>query len=42
MSLPSSSLTRIIEEYIEQLIGEADEGQVSLRRKDLADRKSVV
>ena len=42
MSLPSSSLTRIIEEYIEQLIGEADEGQVSLRRKDLAERFGCV
>lgn len=40
--MSSSSLTKIIEEYIAQLIGEADEGAVSLRRKDLAKRFGCV
>lgn len=40
--MSSSSLTKIIEEYIAQLIGEADEGSISLRRKDLAQRFGCV
>lgn len=40
--MASSSLTKIIEEYIAQLIDEADEGAVSLRRKDLAQRFGCV
>lgn len=40
--MASSSLTKIIEEYIAQLIGEAEEGSVSLRRKDLAQRFGCV
>ena len=42
MSLPSSSLTKIIEEYIAQLLDENEEGEVSLRRKDLAERFGCV
>lgn len=42
MSSPSSSLTGIIEEYIDHLIGEADAGSVSLRRKDLAEKFGCV
>ena len=42
MALPSSSLTRIIEEYIAGLLEEAEEGEVSLRRKDLAERFGCV
>lgn len=40
--MSSSSLTKIIEEYIAQLIGETDEGSISLRRKDLAKRFGCV
>lgn len=40
--MSSSSLTKIIEEYIAQLIGETDEGSISLRRKDLAQRFGCV
>lgn len=40
--MASSSLTKIIEEYIAQLIIEAEEGSVSLRRKDLAQRFGCV
>lgn len=40
--MSSSSLTKIIEEYIAQLIIEAEEGTVSLRRKDLAQRFGCV
>ena len=36
MSSPTSNLTKIIEDYIDQLLEENDEGCVSLRRKDLA------
>ena len=42
MSLPSSSLTKIIEEYIAQLLEENEEGDISLRRKDLAERFGCV
>ena len=42
MSLPSSSLTQIIEEYIAQLLEENEVGEVSLRRKDLAERFGCV
>ncbi len=42
MALPSSSLTRIIEEYIAGLLEETEEGEVSLRRKDLAERFGCV
>ncbi len=38
----SSSLTRVIEEYIAQLLEENGEGYVSLRRKDLAERFGCV
>lgn len=38
----SSSLTRLIEEYISELIEENEEGAVSLRRKDLAERFGCV
>lgn len=38
----SSNLTKIIEEYISQLLDEADENSVSLRRKDLAERFGCV
>lgn len=40
--MASCSLTKIIEEYIAQLIIEAEEGAVSLRRKDLAQRFGCV
>lgn len=40
--MASSSLTKIIEEYIAQLIIDAEEGAVSLRRKDLAQRFGCV
>ena len=42
MSSPSSNLTKIIEDYIDQLLEENDEGCVSLRRKDLAERFGCV
>lgn len=38
----SSSLTRVIEEYIAQLLEENGDGCVSLRRKDLAERFGCV
>lgn len=38
----SFSLTKIIEEYIAQLLEEAEGGSVSLRRKDLAERFGCV
>lgn len=40
--MSSSSLTKIIEEYISQLLEENDDGVVSLRRKDLAERFGCV
>lgn len=40
--MSSSSLTKIIEEYIAHLIEETDGGAVSLRRKDLAQRFGCV
>ena len=42
MSSPTSNLTKIIEDYIDQLLEENDEGCVSLRRKDLAERFGCV
>jgi transcriptional regulator CtsR len=42
MSSESSNLTKIIEDYIDQLLEENDEGCVSLRRKDLAERFGCV
>lgn len=42
MSSPSSNLTKIIEDYIDQLLEENEEGSVSLRRKDLAERFGCV
>jgi len=42
MSSESSNLTKIIEDYIYQLLEENDEGCVSLRRKDLAERFGCV
>lgn len=42
MSSQASNLTKIIEEYISQLIGETEEGSISLRRKDLAERFGCV
>ena len=42
MPLQSSSLTKIIEEYIDQLLEENEEGEVSLRRKDLAEKFGCV
>jgi transcriptional regulator CtsR len=38
----SSSLTKIIEDYIGQLLEENEEGEISLRRKDLAERFGCV
>ncbi|NLX75138.1 MAG: CtsR family transcriptional regulator [Synergistaceae bacterium] len=40
--MSSSSLTQIIEEYIDQLLEENDGNAVSLRRKDLAERFGCV
>ena len=40
--MSSSSLTQIIEEYIDQLLAENDGNAVSLRRKDLAERFGCV
>ena len=42
MPLQSSSLTKIIEEYIDRLLEENEEGEVSLRRKDLAEKFGCV
>ena len=42
MPLQSSSLTTIIEEYIDRLLEENEEGEVSLRRKDLAEKFGCV
>ncbi|NLX84812.1 MAG: CtsR family transcriptional regulator [Synergistaceae bacterium] len=42
MSLQSSSLTKIIEEYIDRLLEENQAGEVSLRRKDLAEKFGCV
>lgn len=42
MSSESSNLTKIIEDYIDQLLEENEEGCVSLRRKDLAERFGCV
>ena len=42
MSSPTSNLTKIIEDYLDQLLEENDEGCVSLRRKDLAERFGCV
>lgn len=42
MPLQSSSLTKIIEEYIDRLLEENIEGEVSLRRKDLAEKFGCV
>jgi transcriptional regulator CtsR len=41
-TMTSSSLTKIIEEYIYKLLEENDDGVVSLRRKDLAERFGCV
>ena len=38
----SSSLTKVIEEYIAQLLEENGDGSISLRRKDLAERFGCV
>ena len=38
----SSSLTKVIEEYITQLLEENGDGSISLRRKDLAERFGCV
>lgn len=40
--MASTSLTKIIEDYIAQLLGENANGSVSLRRKDLAERFGCV
>lgn len=42
MSLQPSSLTKIIEEYIDRLLEENQAGEVSLRRKDLAEKFGCV
>ena len=42
MPLQSSSLTKIIEEYIDRLLEENEEGEGSLRRKDLAEKFGCV
>jgi len=40
--MASSSLTKIIEDYIAQLLEENEDGTISLRRKDLAERFGCV
>lgn len=40
--MTSSSLTKIIEDYIAQLLEQNSDGSVSLRRKDLAERFGCV
>jgi transcriptional regulator CtsR len=42
ISVSNSSLTKAIEQYIVRLIDEAEEDQVSLRRKELAERFGCV